>query len=255
MGRRSGGRMYGDLADWWPLLSAPEDYAEEAATFLGTLGRALGHPPASILELGSGGGNNASHMKASARLTLVDASPGMLRVSRRLNPECAHVRGDMRRVRLGRTFDAVFVHDAASYLRTRPSLAALARTAAAHLPPGGAALLVPDATRESFREMVFRGGHDGGGRSLRYLAWTHDPDPGDGEYATVYTFLLREGRGPVRTVRETHRLGLLPREAWLEALRSAGFRARALRFRHSTFPAEDRREMFLGVLPGGSRRP
>jgi len=47
---------------------------------------------------------------------LVDKSPGMLEVSRALNPECEHVEGDMRTVRLGREFDLVFVHDAVAYM-------------------------------------------------------------------------------------------------------------------------------------------
>lgn len=247
MARAAGSRMYGDLAAWWPLLSSPADYAEEAGIFLGALEGALGRPPRTILELGSGGGNNASHMSRRARLTLVDAAPGMLRVSRRLNPGCAHRLGDMRRVRLGRTFDAVFVHDAASYLRTEADVQATARTAAAHLAAGGVVLLVPDWTRESFRPDVSCGGHDGGGRSLRYLAWTHDSDPRDGEYATDYAFVLRAGRGRPRVVAETHRLGLFPRALWLRALRESGFLARALPLRHSTFPRGDRREMFLGV--------
>jgi SAM-dependent methyltransferase len=239
--------MYGDLAPWWPLLSAPADYAEEARVFLGVLSDALGRPPRTILELGSGGGNNASHMRRRARMTLVDLSPGMLRTSRRLNPRCRHVEGDMRTVRLGRTFDAVFVHDAASYLLGETAVRATARTAAAHLRPGGVALLVPDWTEESFRAGASTGGHDGGGRSLRYLAWTHDDDPRDGEYATDYAFLLRDRRGRTRTAFDRHRLGLFPRATWLAALREAGFRARAVRFRHSSFPRGDRREMFLGV--------
>ena len=32
-------------------------------------------------------------------------------MSRSINPECEHVQGDMRTLRLGREFDAVFVHD------------------------------------------------------------------------------------------------------------------------------------------------
>jgi SAM-dependent methyltransferase len=243
-------RMYGDLAPWWPLLSAPEDYAEEAGIFLAALAAARGSAPRTILELGSGGGNNASHLKRRARMTLVDRAPGMLRVSRRLNPECVHRRGDLRTVRLGRTFDAVFVHDAASYLRTAADVRAAARTAAAHLAPGGAALLVPDHTREDFREEVSRGGHDGGGRSLRYLAWTDDPDPRDGEYRANYAILLRDRRGRVRTVAETHVLGLHPRALWTAALREAGLRPRMLRFRHSTFGPGVRRVMFVGVKPG-----
>ena len=105
-------RLYGELAEWWPLLSAPEDYADEAAEYRRLIEEGARIPIREVLELGSGGGNNASHLKARFALTLVDRSPGMLEVSRRLNPECEHVQGDMRSVRLRRTFDAVFVHDA-----------------------------------------------------------------------------------------------------------------------------------------------
>lgn len=54
-------RLYSDLADWWPLRSAPEDYAEEAGFYRRILEDAA-HPQ-TVLELGSGGGNNASHLK------------------------------------------------------------------------------------------------------------------------------------------------------------------------------------------------
>ena len=114
-------RFYGDLAPWWPLISAPADYAEEAA-FSASLLATADHGTTSVLELGSGGGNNASHLKALFTMTLVDRSPTMLDVSRALNPECEHVEGDMRDVRLGRTFDAVFVHDAIDYMTTEGDL-------------------------------------------------------------------------------------------------------------------------------------
>ena len=65
-----------------------------------------------VLELGSGGGNLASHLKQHVQLTLTDLSPGMQQVSRALNPECEHIVGDMRTLRLNRLFDAVLVHDA-----------------------------------------------------------------------------------------------------------------------------------------------
>ena len=68
--------MYHELAEWWPLLSRPEDYAEEAGFYTELLKSACN--PRTVLELGSGGGNNASHMKRCFALTLVDRSPGML---------------------------------------------------------------------------------------------------------------------------------------------------------------------------------
>ena len=94
-------RLYDDLTSWWPLLSAPEDYEEEAEFYARQLREHCATPPRTLLELGSGGGNNAFHMKREFELTLVDKSPGMVDVSRRLNPECEHAVGDMRTVRLG----------------------------------------------------------------------------------------------------------------------------------------------------------
>ena len=101
------------FAGWWPLLSSPDEYGEEASFYRRTLLEASSEPPRTLLELGSGGGNNASHIKTHLRLTLVDVSPGMLEVSRALNPDCEQVLGNMRDVRLGRQFDDVFAHDAA----------------------------------------------------------------------------------------------------------------------------------------------
>jgi len=49
-----------------------------------------------VLELGSGAGHNALHLKPHARCTLTDVSEEMLGLSRELNPECEHLLGDMR---------------------------------------------------------------------------------------------------------------------------------------------------------------
>ena len=117
-------RMYAQLADWWPLMSDPSDYEEEAGIFRATLEELAAEPIRSLLELGSGGGHNASHLKQHYEMTLVEPSMGMREVSRALNPECEHVLGDMRDVRLERDFDAVFVHDAISYLTTEADLRA-----------------------------------------------------------------------------------------------------------------------------------
>ena len=65
-------RLYEDLADWFHLLTAPEDYADEAAAYRQLLDAA--GPVATVLELGSGGGNNAFHLKHHYQLTLADVS-------------------------------------------------------------------------------------------------------------------------------------------------------------------------------------
>lgn len=226
-------RMYGELAEWWPLLSKPEDYAEEAAFFRQTILHACQPPCDTVLELGSGGGNNASHMKERFRLTLVDPSPGMLAVSRALNPECEHVQGDMRSVRLDRQFDAVFIHDAICYMTTLDDVRKAIETAWVHCKPGGAALFVPDHVRDNFAEASDDGGHDGPGRSMRYLEWMWDPDPADTTYVVHYAFMLREADGHVHVVHDRHEEGLFPREDWLRIIRDVGFDVSVVPFNHS----------------------
>jgi SAM-dependent methyltransferase len=216
-----GPKLYGALAGWFHLLTAPSDYAEEAALYRGLLDSAT--EVGSVLELGSGGGNNASHLKAWYELTLVDVSEAMLDLSRGINPGCEHHVGDMRTVRLDRRFDAVFVHDAIDYLTTLEDLRATLETAHVHLRPGGVVLLVPDHTRETFTPATDHGGHDEGSRGLRYLEWTRDPHPMGTTYTTDYVYLLRDGED-VRVEHDRHVLGLFAHDEWLEALHGAGFR-------------------------------
>jgi trans-aconitate methyltransferase len=244
-GAGEGHRFYGDLAVWWPLVSAPAEYAEEAAFAARLLASGAG-PTHEVLELGSGGGNNAYHLKRRFAMTLVDLSPEMLAVSRALNPECEHHRGDMRTVRLGRRFDAVFVHDAIEYMTSERDLRLALETVALHCRSGGVAVLVPDHIRENFEPSTEHGGNDDpDGRAVRYLEWSTDPDPSDTTTTTEYAFLLRDAAGRVEVAHDRHTLGLFPREVWLRALGEAGFTARAV----AEVTSEDRlpREFFVGI--------
>lgn len=236
-------RFYGELAAWWPLISPPEDYAEEAA-YSGTLLESARVPVREVLELGSGGGHVALYLKQRFDLTLVDLSEDMLAVSRRLNPECEHLQGDMRTLRLGRAFDAVLIHDAVDYMTTEADLRRAIATAFAHCRPGGIAVFVPDQIEETFAPASDHGGTDGAdGRGVRFLEWSWDPVPGDGWALTEYAFLLRDPDGSVRSVHETHRVGVFGRAVWLRLLAEAGFEPAAVLEETS----EDRppRELFL----------
>jgi SAM-dependent methyltransferase len=227
-------RLYADLSSWWPLMSAPEDYGEEAAFYLRALLDACARPAHTLLELGSGGGNNALHMKSRfEQVVLTDVAPGMLEVSRRLNPECEHVQGDMRTLRLGRQFDCVFVHDAVCYMTTLDDVRRAMETAWVHCAPGGAALFAPDHVRENFAPSTDHGGHDGDGRAMRYLEWTSAPDPASSTYTVDYAYMLREADGSVRVEHDRHVEGLFSRADWLRLLAEVGFEPAVVPFDHS----------------------
>jgi SAM-dependent methyltransferase len=236
-GRRGEVRLYSEFADWFRLLTPPSDYRREAAVFA-TLIRREAPRARTLLELGSGGGHNASHLRRRFRMTLVDLSPDMLRASRRLNPECEHRRGDMRAVRLGREFDAVFIHDALMHLTTERDLRRTAETAFAHLRAGGAALFAPDFVRETFRPGAESGGSKRGGREVRWLGW--DVKSGAEGVATLAYVMVGPG-SKIEGAVDRFRFGLFSRATWVRVLRDEGFgRVRRVR-------AVDGRDAFVGT--------
>ena len=232
-------KLYAEIAPWWPLISPPREYEEEAGIYRRHLLNAVDGPARTMLELGSGGGHNASHLKADFDMTLVDLSPGMLEMSRQLNPECRHIEGDMRTVRLDRTFDLVFIHDAVDYMTTLEDLRSALETAYVHCRPGGAALFAPDHLRENFEPRTDCGGCDGEDRSAHYLENTWDPDPADTTITTDYAFVLRSEDDSVEVVHDRHVTGLFRRADWLDLLAELGFEAKAV-------PCDDHSEIEPG---------
>jgi SAM-dependent methyltransferase len=236
-------RLYHDLAGWWPLLSPPSDYEEEAADLLSRLARVTSPSATTLLELGAGGGSLASHLKHRFRLTLTDLSPAMLAVSGAVNPECEHLPGDMRSLRLDREFDVVLIHDAIMYATDPTSVRETLQTAAIHCRAGGTVVVLPDRVRETFEPASEQGGHDApDGRGLRYLEWMWDPDPDDDTYLVDYAFLLRATDGTVAVAYDRHVKGLFARAQWLQWFGEAGIPARS-----SLDPWG--RDVFLGTRP------
>jgi ubiquinone/menaquinone biosynthesis C-methylase UbiE len=214
--------LYDELAKWFHLLTAPEDYKEEAEFYHQSIVENCSIPVETVIELGSGGGNNASHLKAYFKMTLTDLSSKMLDISRKINPECEHIQGDMKSMRLKSEFDAVFTQDAISYMVTEADLAKAMKTAYTHCRPGGVALFAPDYIQETFNEGTKSGGHDADGVSLRYMDWTRDPDKKGKSYQSHFVITLRQGN-KVKYFTDDHIFGLFPEKTWLSLMKRAGF--------------------------------
>jgi SAM-dependent methyltransferase len=242
-------KLYGELAGWWHLVAPPSDYAEEAASYIEAIESLARRPVEDVLELGSGGGNNASYLKRRWSMTLTDLSEDMLEQNRKLNPEAEHIRGDMRSLRLGRGFDAVLIHDAIMYMLTEQDLAAAIGTAAEHLRPGGVALFVPDDTVETYEPDTSSETHAEPGRAVAYLMWQQPLPEGETHTSVAFAFVLKQDGEPTRSVLDEHEFGLFPRAAWLRLIEQAGLEPHARPYEHSEFDPKKPREMFAGVKP------
>jgi SAM-dependent methyltransferase len=232
-------RLYTDLADWFHLLTDPKDYRDEAKWIAAQL-KIPGVKKPTLLELGSGGGNNAVHLKKHFDMTLTDLSPNMLKLSKRINPDLPHKAGDMRTLRLDTEFDCVLIHDAIMYMTSPRDLARAIKTAALHLKPGGMLLIQPDFLEETFEPMVERGGHKGEGRALDYVE--SDKRRGASNKVDVkFTIKLTEG-GKTRLIADRHVVGLFPRQTWTDTIKGAGLTPKRLADPHG-------RENFLCRKP------
>lgn len=248
-----GPSLYRELASWYPLLTPVADYVEEAAFYRRVFETHCQATPRTLLDLGCGGGHNAAHLKASLACTLLDIAPAMLEQSRRLNPQCEHILGDMRTARLGRVFDCVLLHDAVGYMASRADLARAIATAYEHTAGGGVAMFGPDFVAETFEPGTEAGGSDADGRGVRYLEWRWIPEASCEIYLTDMAYLLRDADGSVQVFHDRHVMGLFSRSVWLDLIAAAGFEPRAIPFEHSSYGVTGH-EVFLGLRSSHGER-
>ena len=217
-------RLYQDMAQYWPLLSPPSDYVAEAEllkVFIDEQSKRLKRKP-TLLELGVGGGHTLSHLAKSVEAVGVDLSPAMLANCRRLVPSAELVEADLLTVRLGRTFDLVFLHDAADYLRTEREIDDALATVAQHLAPGGIAAIAPTYVRETFEAHEFSADQPSTENDLHltFLSYVHDPDPKDTLFEMILVYLIND-HGRVEVIEDRHSCGLFPSATWLDRLEKA----------------------------------
>jgi len=214
--------LYNRLAAWWPLISPPELYREEARRIAHIVDTHARCRQRSILILGGGGGCLASWLRRRRNVTIADISLPMLQVSRRLNPGCIHVLGDMRTLRLPSRYGGVVVPDSVSYLRTAADIVAAARTALWHCALGGVAVFQPEYVAETFREDSYSVQAADGNDRLTVMRTTRR-HAGAGGYLSRFEYTLTNEAGTERWT-EIHEFGLAPIADWLSILERSGFR-------------------------------
>ena len=218
---------------YYDLLYHDKDYVAEVAYIDGLLDR-YGIAGRELLEFGSGTGKHARLLAISGyRVTGVERSAEMIEQALPF-PGVSYQQGDIRTVRLGRTFDAVLsLFHVMSYQTTNADVEAVFARAAEHLGAGG--LFVFDvwyspavhAQRPAVRVKRL----SGDGVEITRLA---EPElyPNDNRVDVHYTIFARDTTtGAVHTLTETHpmrhfslpELDLLAVGAGFERLRAEAF--------------------------------
>ena len=242
-------RLYGDLAWLWPIMSPPAEYIEEAETFARVIHEHTRIPAKTLLHLTCGGGHVDHRLKQDFEITGVDLSDDMLGLARCLNPDVEYVAGDVRTLRLGRSFDAVFIDDGILYMLTEADLRAAFRTAFEHLRPGGVMLTYVESTPDTFEQnKTDCTSRSSGDTDLVYVENQYDPDPSDTTFETAFVYLIRKA-GELTIETDLHVCGIFPLDVWRAALGGAGFEVTEQSFDHSDFPEGFSHPMFVCLRP------
>jgi len=211
---------YGELAWTDTLLASPEECRREAEIYVRIIRENLGNKPGRILHLGCGAGMLDHTFKEHFSVTGVDISSGMLTLAGNLNPGIRYIQGDMRKVRVQESFDAVIVPDSIGYMLREEDVFGALETAAVHLREGGV-LLITALLREDFRENNFVYTGSGGGVSVTLFENNFSRDPGF--YEAVLLYLIRR-EGKLEVITDVHKQGLFSRGDWQGFLSGAGFK-------------------------------
>jgi SAM-dependent methyltransferase len=230
--------MYDKSARIYDLLyvgTGIKDYPAEAAVLNQIIIGACPHAR-TLLDVACGTGEHLSQLRQWYEVEGADISPAMLDVARTRLPGVPLHLADMRRLDLGRQFDAVTcLFSSIGYITDPSELTSAVERLADHVGPGGV-LILDGWVRPDMWNDEFQG----------------DPDIAN-DHATMVvrlSFGRRVGRvtelemhhlvrseSGIEYFAETHRLALTPTEEYVAAVENAGLKARVMR---DFMPSRDR---------------
>jgi ubiquinone/menaquinone biosynthesis C-methylase UbiE len=230
-------------AAFYDAIYAGKEYAKEARE-IERLVRRFGRPGSrTLLDVACGTGNHLVHLRRRFEVIGVDPNPEMLRVARRKLPGVRFLRGPMQTLDLGRSFDVVTcMFSAIGYVRSERELRRTIARFAAHLRPGGVAIVEPWFHPDRYRPGGFHA--ELRGSSVRPIARMNLSLRRRDRSILDMHHLVATERG-VRHWVERHDLGLFPPRAYRAAFRAAGLRPQRL---PGWNPA---RGIYVGVKPEG----
>ena len=209
-------------ADFYDAIYAArgKDYAAEATYLIEVAARTLNRPPRSWLDVACGTGEHLRYLREHVAVVGVDDCPAMLAVARRKLPATELVEGDMQTMALGRRFEVVScLFASVAYLPNEAAMAGAIATMAEHLNPGGVLLLEPGVMQgQAEPPRVDSMCVTQGGMTLRRQT-SGRLEAG----RLIITFEYESDLGDRRrTFREEHVVQLFTREAYENAMATAG---------------------------------
>jgi SAM-dependent methyltransferase len=221
-------RLYKDLAWTWPIISPPKHYIKESEEIKKAILKYSKIPVNTLLNLGCGGGHVDWVLKKYFKMTGIDISKNMLSLAKKLNPEVTYLRGDMRKARLHKKFDAVLIHDSINYMNTKKDLKAAFKTGYVHLKPGGVFITFVEEHGCLKQNKIHYSHRQKGNIDITFIEHYYDPNPKDTTFENTFIYLIRKNKN-LEIHTDRHLGGIFPLNTWYCLLREVGFKVKRLK--------------------------
>jgi SAM-dependent methyltransferase len=197
-----------------------EEYSREAAKVKELLEKHGVREHADLLILACGTGGHVPYFKEDFGVSGLDLSEDMLDLARKKFPGIPFHSGDMIDFRLDTVFDAVIcMYGSIGFVKTADNLRAAMGRIAAHLRPGGVALITPWGTQEQFEDLIVVDAIDRPELKIARMEQVCLKEPGVVE--VTFHHLLGAG-DRVTYHKQSIEIGLFSREEYLGAFVDAG---------------------------------
>jgi SAM-dependent methyltransferase len=136
--------MFGESVRYYDKFYSWKDYEAEANRLRTVLEEHQRSDGRRLLDLACGTGMHLPHLREHYDIEGLDIEPGFLAMARARNPSLTFHEGDMTRFDLGQTYDVITcLFSSVGYVKTPDALDATIACIAAHLRPGGIAVIEP----------------------------------------------------------------------------------------------------------------
>ena len=151
-------KIYNQLAKYYFFISevglySKHGHAREAKMIKKLIKKHKKSKGKNLLIIASGLGLHDKFLKKDFDIVGIDKNEGMLKISRKINPDIKYKKGDMKTFRLDENFDIVMCMDALPHLISYKNLKIALKNFSRHLKKDGVLLLSLDPVKKSFKEM------------------------------------------------------------------------------------------------------
>ncbi len=212
--------LYSTLARYYDLMYANKNYKEEAEILHSIIQKRKRSDGNMLLDVACGTGRHIEFLKVHYDIVGLDLNEDMLRIAWERNRDVEFVQGDMTSFKIDRQFDAIIcLFGSINYVRTMKRLDAAIAKFTEHLKNGGALIIEPIFTAESFRdEHLSITCVDNTNCKIARVGVSRRK----GNIALLEMHYLIAVQGEIRHIKEIHEMGLFTRRSIVDTLSRYG---------------------------------